>query len=787
MIQKKKLVMTALCGLIVCSATAQPRLTEKNIEQVLKAMTLQEKADLLVGCIDGTNYFGIPQPTGSDPSGKILVAGAAGQTNLVSRLGIPSTVVADGPAGVRILPNRPNDSQTYYCTGFPVGILLASTWDPAIVKAVGQAMGKEVKEYGIDVLLAPGTNIMRSPLCGRNFEYYSEDPLLAGKICAAMIGGIQSQGVGTSVKHFAVNNQETNRNESDSRLSQRALREIYLKPFEIAIKEAQPWTVMSSYNLINGTHAQENYDLLTTILRREWGFKGIVMTDWTGLRNTSAQIHAGNDLMMPGVKAQIEQIVNDVNSGVLKEEDVDECVRRMLQYIVKTPRFKGYPFSNKPDMKANAAVSRLSAAEGIVLLKNEQATLPFDKSIRNIALFGNTSYDFLADGSGSGHVSTAYVVNLLDGLKSAGYQINDSLHQVYSRYMELEDYKFDFSPAAKMPILKVIGIKNRPAEQPMPSYLIRTTATQSDLAIITIGRKPGEGFDRSIEGDFNLTDMEQALIEDVCNEYHAVGKRVVVILNVGGVVETQSWKHKPDAILLTWMPGQEGGNTVADILTGKVNPSGHLPITFPCAISDVPCFEDFPQGTKRVDDGMFGLSALLNPQQRHGVEKNIDFTEYNEDINVGYRYYTTRQKPVSYPFGFGLSYTSFTCSDAKVKNKGDKYEVNVVVKNTGNMAGKQVVQAYVSAPQSSLYKPIRELKAFAKTRLLQPGESQTLTLSFSNYDIASFAEANSAWETEAGTYYVEIGEHADKTLLKIPFTVKKSKKYPVNNVLPKKL
>ena len=397
----KKLYFLAIAAALVMAGCSKGelQLNEKNVKKVVKAMTTEEKIRLVIG----TGMRGFSGEGGETVIGETrsIVPGAAGTTAPIPRLGIPATVLADGPAGLRINPTRPNDPNTYYCTGFPVGTVLASTWDTALVERVTTAMGEEVLEYGADVLLAPGMNLHRNPLCGRNFEYFSEDPLLTGKIAAAYVKGIQSNGVGVSVKHYAVNNQETNRMENDSRVSVRALRELYLKGFEIAIKDAQPWTIMSSYNHLNGVYTSESRELLTDIARDEWGFEGMIMTDWFGGNSSPAQMHAGNDLIMPGTDRQYTDIVEAVKNGTLAEEDLDICVERVLELIVKTPRFKGFQYDNKPDLTAHAQVTRNSAAEGMVLLENNGA-LPFAKAIKNVALFGTTSYDFIAGGTGSG-------------------------------------------------------------------------------------------------------------------------------------------------------------------------------------------------------------------------------------------------------------------------------------------------------------------------------------------------------------------------------------------------
>ena len=351
---KKLLTAALLAMLTMTTMNGQIKLKADNIDDVIKAMTLEEKAKLLVG--GANNFFNAGAVVGGEAD---LVAGAAGTSPAIPRLGIPATVLTDGPAGVRIDPTRKGTNKTYYATAFPIGSCLASTWNTELVGKVGQAIGNETKEYRCDVILGPGMNLHRNPLCGRNFEYYSEDPLLTGKIAAAYIQGVQKEGVGVSAKHFAVNSQETDRTSVDERLSQRAARELYLRGFEIAVRESDPWTIMASYNKINGQFSMGNHDLLTKILRDDWGYKGIVMTDWIGIRAglpTITEVQAGNDLMEPGQPAQVQEIIAGVKNGKLSIADVDRNVRRMLEYIVKTPSFRQYPASNNPDFEAHAAI-----------------------------------------------------------------------------------------------------------------------------------------------------------------------------------------------------------------------------------------------------------------------------------------------------------------------------------------------------------------------------------------------------------------------------------------------
>ncbi len=757
----KRILLTLSALTLALAAVAQPQLREDNIDEVLKAMTLQEKATLLVGGARAAIVNGVTSGVAAN------VPGAAGNTRPIERLGIPGTVLADGPAGLRIQPTRQGDSQTYYCTGFPVGTLLASSWDLSLVEDVTKAMGNEVLEYGVDVLLAPGMNIHRNPLNGRNFEYFSEDPLLSGKMAAAYVKGVQSNGVGTSIKHYATNNQETNRLENESVVSQRALREIYLKNFEIAVKEAEPWTVMSSYNKLNGDYTQQSEGLLTTVLRDEWGFKGIVMTDWGNKAGTVKSAKSGNDLMEPGTQVEIDRIIAGVEDGSISPEELDRNVRNMLNYIVRTPHFKGYKFSNKPDLKAHAEVARKAAGESIVLLRNENA-LPLAGS-EKVALYGISAIDFVAGGTGSGDVNKAYVVNMEEAMTRAGFSLDKNISDYYKAYISYEKAKTSLEGTA------FSWFRPRKyAEIAIPASAIGNEAKVNDVAVIVLGRNAGEGADRKQIDDFELTTVERELLRDVSTAYHAVGKKVVVVLNVGGVIETTSWKNMVDAIVLPWSPGQEGANAVADVLTGKVNPSGKLPMTFPVNFMDHPSSANFPYNYQ----GARGFSR--GPRQ---PQKDVDYTKYEEGIWVGYRHFVTREVEVSYPFGYGLSYTCFAYSKPVVKAGKDGFTASVTVTNTGKVAGKEVVELYVSAPAGGLEKPARELKAFGKTRELKPGESQTLTLQVSAYELASFNEAASAWEAAAGKYNVQFGASVDDIRCTAPFSLKKAQSWPVNNVL----
>ena len=764
---KKTILISAAALALAGCQSGDPQLGKASVDKVLKAMTLEEKVHFVIGMgmagSDGTSAV-----VGATED---IVPGAAGTTYPIPRLGIPSIVLADGPAGLRINPTRENDPNTYYCTHFPIGTLLASTWNQELVENVGQAMGEEVHEYGADVYLAPALNIHRNPLNGRNFEYYSEDPVVAGKTAAAYVRGVQKNDVGTSIKHFAYNNQETNRTANNAIISPRAQREIYLKGFEIAVKEAQPWTVMSSYNKINGTYTSQSKDLLTTVLRDEWGFKGLVMTDWFAGDNAAEQIAAGNDMLQPGTALQYQQIMDALKDSTLTEAQLDVCVKRCLELVKRSPKVKGYAYSNKPDLKAHAAVTRQSALEGMVLLKND-GVLPL-KDVKNVAVFGCTSFDFIAGGTGSGNVNRAYTVSLLDGLKNAGFNVDESKKEDYLKHIAKEAEAFKASLgndqlAAFFPV-------PRPSELVPDKKELAASVENNDIAIITIGRNSGEFFDRT-SADFVLSASERKLMETVTLAFHKAHKKVIVVLNVGGVIETTSWKWMPDAILLAWQAGQEGGNSVTDILTGVESPSGKLPMTFPVNLTDAASSSNFPiDATQDV--------YFMNRREDVG-EKNVDQTDYAEGIYVGYRWFDKYSISVSYPFGYGLSYTTFEYSEPTVKNDGKNITASVRVKNVGDVAGKEAVQLYVTAPESRLDKPAKELKAFAKTGKLAPGESQVLTFTFPTSDLASFDEHASAWKVDAGTYTFQFGA-SSRDIRCTAAAEAEASEIPVNRVLLK--
>ncbi len=725
-----------------------------SISAVINEMTLQEKANLLGGS-----------------SGRL--AGSAGGTLTVARLGIIGTSLSDGPAGLRItaLPSGFKDSNgnqtTRYATQWPNGAARASTWNVDLIGQMGTAWGQEEYYFGNDLALAPGMNIQRFPLNGRNFEYYSEDPLLSGKTSACEVNGFQSQGVGMTIKHFACNNQETGRSNLPTNVGQRALREIYLRGFEYAVKEAQPWSVMSSYNQINGVSTAENPDLLTSVLRNDWGFKGFVMTDWGGQGNASYwPSQTGNNAYSSMVKAGLDvsesrgnatSIISGYNAGFITMNDIDACVRRVLEYVIKTPVFHGKAMSTEPNPYAtsNLELATNVSIESMTLLKNasinNKPALPITGG--NIAIIGNASSNLILGGTGSGAVNAN---------PSLSIQIPAALQNIYSGGTIID--------ATKLGYTQVSG-EMQPTDSQMTDLV-----NQSGSVVMTIRRGSGEGSDTlKSKGAYYLSDAERNLITLASAKCRAAGKPFIMVMNMGAPMEMESWKSQADAILFVWEPGLATGRPIAAVLTGEANPSGKLSSTFPIDVQGY--YNNDPSKPYSPAEDNFGTSS--------GVT-------YKEGIFVGYRYYDAFGVPVSYEFGYGLNYSTFAYSNLRLSSNtfdslSDTLTASVDITNTSKVAGKEVVEFYIGAPGKSMQKPVKELKGFAKTNTLAAGATQTISVTFNAMSLASFDTIRSAWVIEPGTYVVYAAASAKDLRMVKTFTVPTELVVQtVSNALPQK-
>ncbi|MFD4985262.1 glycoside hydrolase family 3 C-terminal domain-containing protein [Streptomyces sp. NPDC058374] len=634
-------------------------------------------------------------------------------TESAEEAGIPSLTLSDGPHGVRFQSGEGdhlgiNNSMPATC--FPPATALASSWDPELVGRLGEALGREARSLGVDVLLGPGVNIKRSPLCGRNFEYFSEDPLLSGVLGAAHVQGVQSQGVGASVKHFAANNQETDRMRVSADVDERTLREIYLPAFERIVTESAPETVMCSYNKINGVYAAEHRRLLTEVLREEWGFDGLVVSDWGAVADRVAALAAGTDLEMPGNGGGTDaEVAAAVRAGTLDESVVDTAVDR-LRALARRARAETTP--TPVDHEAQHRLAREIAADCLVLLKNQDRTLPLAPSGR-FALIGEFATAPRYQGGGSSHVNATRVDSPADELREL-----------------LPDARFDSARG-----YDTTGQEDavRLREEAV------ALAAKADTAILFVGLREAdesEGFDREhLELHVDQTELLRAVAQGA--------RRTVVVLLNGGVVRlADSWYGEVDAVLEAWLPGQAGGGAIADVLTGRVNPSGRLAETIPHRLADTPSYLNFPG------------------EQGH--------VRYGEGVMVGYRYYETADVAVRHPFGHGLSYTAFEASGYQVTQTGpDTAQATVTVTNTGDRVGKHVVQVYVAAPKRPVSSPARELRAFAKVAL-GPGESTTVTFDLDRRAFAYWDITLDSWTVVAGTYHVQLCENAHDVLVSVP-------------------
>jgi beta-glucosidase len=749
----------ALLGAMSSSIFAQSTIDERAKDLISK-MTVEEK----IGMIVGDGKFLNVDDLKTIEEGKGIIINDQRSKLVIPRLAIRTTAMADGPAGLNRESPKEGQKDFQYTTAFPTATCLASTWNTRLVEKVGKAFGNEVLEYDFDLILAPGVNIHRNPKDGRCFEYYSEDPLLTGKMAASIVKGLQSHGIGATLKHFAAHNQQANRHYFNAIISQRALREIYLRGFEIAVREGKPKAIMPSYNKINGFYTSQNPELLTTIARNEWGFDGLYVTDFDGKGSALAKVRAGSEILMSGSMQEYYELKKAIKDRTLDESTLDENLLDIMKFKLSSPRAKGYIPTGKPDLRAHAKIAKKAAEEGLVLIKNKNNALPLNlKKEKKIAVFGKIAYYLIAFGTGSGTVrSYQHRISVNDGLKDAGFKVLKDMEQYYMDYIEKIKRENLVPPYFDNPKMRkdngIVGnqapphFKNRlvafSKEKIVSREEIKKYESRTDVAVITLGRSAGENYEN---GYLPITKIELDLVRNVSDIFHAAGKKVIVVLNIGGVWETASWRDYADAILLAWLPGQEGGHAVANILKGKVNPSGKLPDSFPLKYEDIPSANSF-----------HGLPA----------DKPVN-SFYKEGIYVGYRYYDSFNVPTAYEFGFGMSYTSFDYTDLKLSSKtfDSKIKISVKVKNTGKVAGKEVVQLYLAAPVDKIEKPEQELKAFGKTKLLQPGESQVLSFELNGKLLASFWSGISAWVADKGTYEVRIGASSKDIRLKTSFNL----------------
>lgn len=651
-----------------------------DIHAILAQMTLEEKAGLCSGL---DNWH----------------------TKAVERLNLPSIMVADGPHGLR--KEKPSKGEqafvpSYPATCFPTASALACSWNRELLFKVGEALAEECLQEGVSVILGPGVNIKRSPLCGRNFEYYSEDPYLSGEMAIQHIRGVQSKGIGTSLKHFAANNQEYRRMAINAVVDERALREIYLVAFERAVKEAQPWTVMCAYNRLNGEYCSENESLLTGILREEWGFDGLVVSDWGAVNQRVRGLKAGLDLEMPGGKMENDQkIVQAVQHGDLDEADLDRCVERILTLIQKgiEGRREGYRY----DAQAHHVLARQAAAESIVLLKNENNILPLDPN-QKIAVVGDFAKVPRYQGYGSSVINPTQLDCAFDEIVKYSADAENILYA--QGFLREEDaIRFDLvEEACRM-------------------------AAQAQVVLVFLGLPESheiEGMDRE---DMLLPENQNDIVVKLLN----VNPNVVVVLSNGSPV-CMPWAEQVPGIVEAYLSGQAGGGAMADVLFGKVNPSGKLAETFPLALADNPSFHYFPGGAQNV--------------------------EYRESIYVGYRYYDKAKQAVRFPFGHGLSYTQFTYEKMQVvKNRfkaGEKVEVHCSIRNSGKRAGQEVVQLYVGRVDETGFWATQELKGFEKVSL-EPGEIREIIFHLNERSFAFYDVDQQDWRIAAGEYRINIG------------------------------
>ena len=658
----------------------------ENVD-LIKKMTLEEKASLCVG-------------------------GSYWKSKGIERLGIPEIVMSDGPHGLRFSKLDPkklglNDSEVSTC--FPTGATIANTWNKELVYKLGKALGLEARSKGINIILGPAINIKRSPLCGRNFEYFSEDPYLTGILGSMYVNGVQSENVGVCVKHFACNNQENRRMTVNVVVDERTLREIYLKAFQMIVKNSKPWSIMSAYVRLNGVYCTENKYLLDDILRKEWGFNGIVISDWGAENDRVSGIKAGQELEMPaGSGDGVNEIINAVKSGEIKESELDKIVDRILTIALRGKNNKIKQYNQEKHHKLAEEI----AEDAIVLLKNENNILPISKN-KKIALIGDMAEKPRYQGAGSSRINAYKIENIIENFK-----INGLNFEFAKGYERIEDGRKD-----KHLIKEAVEI-----------------AKNSDYAIIFAGlteNYESEGLDRV---SLNIPENQNKLINEVCR----VNKNVIIVLQNGSPIQ-MPWINKVKAVVTGYLGGEASGLSMYNCLVGNINPSGKLAESYPMKLEDTPCYKNFP-----------------------GSEVSC---EYKESIYVGYRYYDKIKKEVLFPFGFGLSYTEFKYSKLKIEQIKNTLKVSFKIKNIGKVKGKEIAQVYVSQKEPIIFKPEKELKGFEKIEL-EPGEEQEVVIKLDRSSFEYYNVKEKKWSVENGKYYILVGKSSRNIVLKEEIKIK---------------
>lgn len=705
------------------------KLEKNNIKEIIAQLTLEQKATFCVGLKDSKDM------------------GLCARNQEIEELGIPSVIFADGPQGLRF--NTPT-----IC--FPCATLLAQTWDDELIEECTEEMGKINEAFGVDLFLAPGMNIQRNILNGRNFEYFSEDPLVAGHMATAYVKGVQKSGTGSCIKHYCANSQEKYRDLASSEVSERALREIYLRAFGYTIKNADPYAVMTSYNPINGTYAAANKPLVKDVLRGEFAFNGLVTSDWSAHGGFPNMIKVENDMYSGAADqdAEIKTLVDAVNNGEVSMEQLDKCVEHVLGMCLRTNAYtkkNANKVDKVVDPAGKVAMVRKTGAQGIVLLKNDGA-LP--KANGTFACFGNGHFSTQICGAGSGGCGTINEPMFFHAafIRYEGIKENEEIFKLYEKHLTP-----DFEPASTYKE----GVDNPVDDQSevIIDYATAKKAAQtSDIAVFTIFRRTAEGTDNlPIRGDYLLNDVERDNIEIISKAFHEEGKKLVCVINSGNPMEVASWEKFADAILYTAYPGEQVGFAILDVITGNVAPAAKLACTWPVKYADAPQADCWP-----------------------GSEQK---TCYCEDIYVGYRYYETFGVPVSYPFGYGLTYTTFDYTDftASVKQDGN-ISLSLTIKNTGDSASAEVAEFYVEIPDGKNEHPKRVLCGYKKTKVLQPGEAQTVCIDVTDDELETYVTKDATWIREGGNYRFFAGKNAHDMIAEADIELSEKEIKKVTNI-----